>query len=69
MKGRMVVAAPCRTLLAVKTTVNGDCHHYQSFNFDFKFYHFNLMVMTALMRLMKTITVNGDRQQRFNIFD
>ena len=24
VKGRMVVAAPCKTLLAVKTTVNGD---------------------------------------------
>ena len=51
MKGRMVVAAPCKTLLAVKTTVNGDCHHYESFNFKF-YFNFNLVILKT--------TVNGD---------
>ena len=36
MKGRMVVAAPYKTLLAVKTTVNGDqCYDNLYFNFNF----------------------------------
>ena len=79
MKGRMVVAAPCKTLLAVKTTVNGDCHHYESFNFKF-YFNFNLVIVkttvnsdchyqslmktTAVVIVMTATTVNGDRQRR-----
>ena len=33
MKGRTVVAAPCKNLLAVKTTANGN-RRYKSLNLD-----------------------------------